>query len=1377
MSGAQSNHDELAGLGARLHDAEELIRAIRQGEIDAIVVDTPTGEAIYTLSGAERPYRAFLDAMHEGAFTADVDGTILYANRAFASLVGRPLESLLGTSVRDFVGPLSVPGPSDGIASHEEELTTASGTHVPVSVSITRIDVEGQPVVAGIVRDLSRERLSMRLRESEERLSLAREAAGLGIHDYDVQRDVITWDARARELWGVDPHEAVTLQTFETGLHPDDLPAVRAAVQRAFDPNGSGIYCAEYRVVRRTDGRTFWVAATGRAVFVDGQPVRLVGTVQDVSARKHVEARQAFLLGLGDALRPLADPVATQSEACRRLAEFLDVARAYYVEIDEAAGVARVERDFVRGRAPSLAGEHPIADFAWSVDILRRGECHIIADTQTSPLVPEQDRPASAALGIVARVGAPIFKDGELVGALCVTDSRQRDWPESDVTLVREVGERIWAAIASTRAQKAVDARNRQLELLASTAERLLSDREVGPGLVEAIGGDIARLIDMESFFHYRLGAEPRVLVLAGGGGIADDERRLFATMRFGDLLCGRVAESRQRLIVEDLQHSTHPGSEILRGTGATSYAGFPLVANNDVLFGTLAFVSKRRTHLRRGDAQTIQTVCDQIALALQRTQLERDARASEERARVALDGGELGAWDVDLGSGMAVWSPRHAELQGYHGDGPFDLDNWRSLVHPDDREAVLAVMERARLERTAFSIEHRLHRADTGAEVWMAIHGRYSYDDEGRAVRVSGVSRDVTERVHAERSLQRADMRFQAFMEAAPHLVWECDGTGRCIYQGPQWQAYTGQPLEAALGYGWLEMVHPHDRAGAAEEWNQAQRSGVYAAEHRLHTAGGVYRWTLARARALRGADGGIVSWCGPSTDIHDLKEAKVAAEESERRFRGMADQTPIAMWVTDAAGDIEFVNHAYCEFFGVTLEQVRAPGGWQPLLHRSETAYAPAFAEALAARRPFQATARVRRADGEWRWIASVGHPRFSEDGTFLGMIGVSPDVTDQRRASEMEREAAQQKDQFIAVLAHELRNPLAPIRASVGVLRGTRLREATLARCRDIIDRQVTHMTRLLDDLLDVSRLSRGKLALRREAVRLHAVVAAAVETVRPLVDERRHRLTVDEIDASLMLEADPARLTQVLTNLLNNAAKYTEPEGSIAVTAERRGAQVVVRVRDTGVGLRADMTERIFDLFTQIEDTRHRADGGLGIGLGLAKRLTEMHGGTLTVHSDGPGHGSTFSVTLPVLDAARHEAGRPPDPASTDRQSARHRVLVVDDNVDAADTLALLLDMMGCDTRTVYDGESALREGPAFHPNLVLLDLGMPGLDGGAVCRRVREQAWGSKAVIAAVTGWGQEEDRRRTKTSGFDLHLVKPVDPRDLEALVRRLPPD
>jgi signal transduction histidine kinase len=375
------------------------------------------------------------------------------------------------------------------------------------------------------------------------------------------------------------------------------------------------------------------------------------------------------------------------------------------------------------------------------------------------------------------------------------------------------------------------------------------------------------------------------------------------------------------------------------------------------------------------------------------------------------------------------------------------------------------------------------------------------------------------------------------------------------------------------------------------------------------------------------------------------------------------------------------------------------------------------------------------------------------------------------ERRLAEEALREVDRRKDEFLATLAHELRNPLAPIRNAVGLMRLRGPGDPDLRWAVDVVERQSQQLTRLVDDLLDISRIRRGKVRLTKEVVDLAAVVRSAVEAARPLLDERRHQLVVDLGDGPLPLEADPTRLAQVLANLLNNSAKYTEPGGHIRLTARREGGAVVIRVRDTGIGIGPELLPRVFDLFVQAEEARGRANGGLGIGLSLVRRLVELHGGTVEARSDGPGRGSEFAVRLPAPFPQERQGDGPVVVSGRPPSAAPRRILVVDDNVDAADSLARLLGLQGHEVRVAHDGLAGLEAARASPPELVFLDLGLPGVDGYEVARRIRRQPQTQGTVLVALTGWGQEDARRRSREAGFDHHLVKPVDLEALRALL------
>lgn len=405
----------------------------------------------------------------------------------------------------------------------------------------------------------------------------------------------------------------------------------------------------------------------------------------------------------------------------------------------------------------------------------------------------------------------------------------------------------------------------------------------------------------------------------------------------------------------------------------------------------------------------------------------------------------------------------------------------------------------------------------------------------------------------------------------------------------------------------------------------------------------------------------------------------------------------------------------------------------------------------------------------DGTQRPIDDSAAPVRDAQGNLLGVVLIFRDVSERRRVEQALRDADRRKDEFLAVLSHELRNPLAPIRMATEVLRLPAIDTAQAAWAHEVIDRQVQHLVRLVDDLLDVSRIMRGKIEMRKEPSDVRAILTRAIEIAQPLIDEKQHELIVEAPPVPIMAHVDPVRMVQVIGNLLTNAAKYTPPQGRIWLKSERADDEAILRVRDTGMGIPAELMPRVFELFIQGAPSANGSQGGLGIGLTLVKKLVELNDGRVEVASDGPGAGTEFVIRLPVIEesAVAERQSEGPSPAAVESR----RVLVVDDNADAAEALAMLLRLKGHDVECCHDGPSALDSVKRQRPEFVFLDLGMPGMDGLEVARRLREEPGTSPPVIVAVTGWGQEADRRRTAEAGFDHHLVKPVSAADVHRLL------
>jgi PAS domain S-box-containing protein len=499
--------------------------------------------------------------------------------------------------------------------------------------------------------------------------------------------------------------------------------------------------------------------------------------------------------------------------------------------------------------------------------------------------------------------------------------------------------------------------------------------------------------------------------------------------------------------------------------------------------------------------------------------------------------------------------------------------------------------------------------------------------------------------------------------------------------------------------------------------------------------------------------------------------EQMAAALRASEERFRLASEAVAGFIYEVDVATGRTTFSPGLVGLLGLSPEEVGDAAGWERLIHPDD-AGAVRVARVVdrgEGRVQYRCEYRVRHRDGHHVHVWDQGLIVHDDEGRPMRRVGNIVDITEQKKAQNALAEANRRKDEFLAMLAHELRNPLAPIRNSVHLLRLAGAPLPVLQEARDMIERNVNQMVRLVDDLLDVSRITRGKIRLEMVPVEMHGVVSQAVEMTRPLIEARRHRLSVAVPEAEIWVSGDAGRLAQVVSNLLNNAAKYTDEAGDIGLTLAVSGSEAVLCVQDSGVGLPPEMFETVFELFTQVDRSLDRSQGGLGIGLTLVRRLVEMHCGRVEVSSEGPGKGCEFTLRFPTTAApVRDAVPAPHRPAAV--RIAR-RALVIDDNVDAADSLAQLLHLAGCEVRVAHDGPSALEIAPGFGPDVVLLDIGLPGLDGYEVARRLRAIPDFNATLLIALTGYGQEEDRRRSLQAGFDQHLVKPVDPAILEALL------
>lgn len=649
----------------------------------------------------------------------------------------------------------------------------------------------------------------------------------------------------------------------------------------------------------------------------------------------------------------------------------------------------------------------------------------------------------------------------------------------------------------------------------------------------------------------------------------------------------------------------------------------------------------------------------------------------------------------------------------------------------------------------------------------------------------------DVTDLKQAETTIRETVARleaservYRAIGESIDFGVWVCDPQGANTYLSESFLKLVGLTQEECSGSGWTRLLHPDDAERTVASWMACVRTGgTWDIEHRFKGVDGEWHPVLARGVPVRDDQGTIVCWAGINLDIARQKASEHALEESlaslrtrERELQTIADNTPDALTRFDRDQRHVFVNAAgertsgrasadiigrthgelgvppeQCDAWGASLQRVFETGLPESIEFTAETQEGPRYYRA--------------RLVPELEPGASPSH-----------VLAVSQDITLTRMAEEALRDADRRKDEFLAILAHELRNPLAPVRTGLKLLDIARSPEEAI-KIRRMMERQLTHMVRLVDDLLDVSRIARGIVELQRQRVELRSIVELALEASRPLIEGAGHVLAVTLPTEPVWLDADLTRLAQVLTNLLTNAAKFTPHGGRLSLDVTLEKDDVVIRVTDDGMGVSEQMLPRIFEMFSQIHRSVDRAHGGLGIGLGLARRLVEMHGGTVTASSPGLGAGSTFTVRVPAAPRrkeARRVEERPPMEAPPETTDRRLRILVVDDNTDGAETMSELFGLLGHDTAVAHDGPEAIAAVSRFRPDVVFLDIGLPGMSGYEVARHLRADPLLQQPLLIAVTGWGAEKDKQDAQNAGFDFHFVKPVDIERLRAILEKV---
>lgn len=723
--------------------------------------------------------------------------------------------------------------------------------------------------------------------------------------------------------------------------------------------------------------------------------------------------------------------------------------------------------------------------------------------------------------------------------------------------------------------------------------------------------------------------------------------------------------------------------------------------------------------------------------------------------------------------------SDRWAQVLGYqrHELPPLNqLLEWLAARTHEQDQPALARNFRRIMEHgePRFVMELRLRHRE-GHWIWVRkIAEVLQRDPQGRPNHLLRMMIDISDFKETEASLKESELRFREMADGLPLMVWVHDEHGNQELVNQAFCDFFGLHREEASGDRWQMLVHPEDAEVYTREFNASiAQQRAFAGEARVRHADGSWRWLKSWSRPRLGPNGEFRGLVGTSVDITEQRRMLLELRDSEERFRTLADNISQLAWMAHGTGYIFWFNKRWYDYTGTGPEQMQGWGRRSVHHPEYEAQVVAKFRDHMNKGEVWEDTFPLRGQDGQYRWFLSRAIPIHDPTGAVVRWFGTNTDVTELREVEEKLREADRQKDEFIAMLGHELRNPLASIRTASELL-GALTRDHPQARkTNQLLERQTAHMARLLDGLLDISRIIRGKIRLQREVLDLQGLCRDVMADFAEGLGQRRLRITADLKPGSTWVRGDRVRLAQVISNLLSNSVKYTDDGGHIELSIERQDQRARIRVRDNGMGVEADLLPHVFEIFRQSHQSIDRTQGGLGLGLALVKTLTELHGGSVHAHSDGPDRGAEFVIELPAVE--------PPSlpqavaPAVANRDQGR-RVVLIEDNLDSAEVLRQLLELSGHQVTVTNRGEEGLAVTHALQPDVVISDLGLPGgMNGFDVARAVRSDATLRQVKLVALSGYGRPEDKKRSAEVGFDVHLTKPVDFKTLEQILMSAP--
>jgi PAS domain S-box-containing protein len=1259
----------------------------------------------------------------QAIFMMDAKGYCTFMNPAAEAMLGFAFEEIRAKPLHDMIHhhrPDGRPYPMSecpidralpenfDIREHEDTFIRRNGEFFPVLVAASPIFKDGKPISTVVeVRDISERKQQ---EEAKAWLAAMVNASQDSIISYDLKGKVLTWTPGAEAMFGYSSSEIVgqSMRLLVGEDKQDEFTTLLAKL-------GRGEYVTQLETVRvRKRGERFHALVTLAPVRSNGGGILGVAAViQDITERKRHEANLTFLADIAEDFSRLTSEAEIMQAIGARLAGHLELGGISFADVDEGSESVTVKYNWNASDVPQIVGTFRFADYMTEEfsATMRSGKTWVVNDTQHDE---RTDARATAAISVGAIVNVPYFQGGEWQGCFTAMSRSPREWNDDEITLIQEVTNRLFPRLERARAE-----------------ERLQRSEANYRTLVQNISDYAIFMIDENGFItQWTEGAQ------SVKGYRSEEVLGQHLSMFYP---------------LEELE-ADQPAQELAEAarTGRAEREGVRLKKGGERIFVNEIATAIRDTH---GTLLGFTKISRDIS---ERKHAETALKESEGRLQTMaenLPGGAVFIIDREMRYLLA-------EGEAFRGAGFMPSDfvgkTMAEALEPSLAKSYEPLFQAA-LQGESFDYEHQSH-----GHTYLT-RGVPLRDQVGDIYAVLAVSYDITERKKTEEALRW----FEAIVKSSHDAILSFDLGRKVLSWNPGAERMFGYKGEEIINETLSKLVEK-EREGEQLELVEKLKRGELITQFetvRLRKSGETFD-ALLTLSPIKNERGEIVAATEIVQDITGRKATEEALRKSEEHFRLLVESaTDYAIFTMDLQGLVTSWNKGAERVFGYSETEILGQSGM--ILFTPEDRAKGAHEEELQ-------TALTQGRAADERYHLRKGGERFFASGVLTqlrhgnleGFVKIARDLSERKKMEDALREADKRKDEFLAVLAHELRNPLAPIRTSVEILRRSK-NQAVHQEARETIARQTTQMVHLIDDLLDVTRISQGRIKLQQEDVSLSEVVDLALEGSRTLIEDRQHELSVALPETPLWLNGDKTRLAQIVLNLLTNAAKYTPTGGKINLSAELQGDEVFIRVRDNGIGIPQDMLDKVFELFTRVERETVYQQEGLGIGLSLVKQLVELHGGDIKAESPGEGLGSTFTVRLPIL---LQESGTLEAVSEALAENVR-RILVVDDYEPSLRSMAQLLEVLGHEVATASSGEIALEKLTKFKPDIILLDINMPGLSGYEVAARINEQPQYKDIMLVALTGYGQAEDVQRAKDAGFHHHLIKPVEIEKLEVVL------